>query len=340
MDRIPPEEIRDICIKPFSTETWARIIGRGRVLETRNMFYERPDHRALTPDMFDEDIRAVMDVMRSTATVYIYGLPGRGKTYLGFAFANTFKFSSEQCLVKPADGLVRLTPAIFAKHVNDGAFLDKDEFGWNQRANERFIHTMTMASVRLLWLDDVFHSQMTKMERTAIWRIVQARVDSNLRTLVTTNLSPDDLFDMGMEKEASRFRAGRIYHLVSDHDLRGSARRARETPGFTELVEAAVEECRAEIEEKKRLAKEAEEARFQADMAREEAYRQELMAKDQARQESDAEALKLRAVREATQLTPEDIAREKENMAAIAALINTAKQQAGGATAGPATPAA
>lgn len=238
---LPDESIRHIHISPFSVETWAEFKAEAANKGLRDL-YESAEQGCVRTHMFkDAAVQQLINDAKSSWSLFLYGLPGRGKTLLTTAIMNSrgYQPSSEDILGPYRPEMVRLLPSGFSRYCRDRRFVSGE---WGVQARDKFLRYMCSRAFRIVWLDDVINDNLQKdsEEFECFWKIINARADARLWTIVTTNMTPTQLRESGFEKEMSRFHSGIVAEITGDRDYRGEAAKAHKDPRFRELYDKAV----------------------------------------------------------------------------------------------------
>ncbi len=146
--------------------------------------------------------------------LFLHGCPGSGKTWLAVA---VIRF----CL---AAGTRRLSEI---KFISERGFLDsiKAAFG-NESAPipARRLPPDEPTCIRLLLLDDLGANRMTTFALTEVAGLIAARYDDDLPTIITSNLSPDEVGAVVDVRTISRIAESDMMFEFPTRDLRIAGR--------------------------------------------------------------------------------------------------------------------
>lgn len=145
------------------------------------------------------------------------------------SFANDFdkNHKSGSCLLlcgKPGTGKNHLATAICKQVMKSGYSVLRvkasnflDTF-WGKGFDEREKWLMDLAKVDLLFFDEIGRSSETKNAQDAFFRIIDARYEAVLPTIIATNLNREELIDVLGEAAYDRLRQGGSVRLTLDWD--------------------------------------------------------------------------------------------------------------------------
>jgi len=126
------------------------------------------------------------------------GPVGSGKTYLAVAIANELMLHDRQVLFLVVPDLLDELRAAFKSEVNELDLLD------------------TARTVPVLILDDLGAHNYTEWTKNRLYSIINYRMNELLPTIVTTNLSLDEMEDyLGLRTTSRLVQMSRIYRLNS-----------------------------------------------------------------------------------------------------------------------------
>ena len=135
----------------------------------------------------------------------ITGLTGRGKTYLACCIAN-------ELLRKNINTLFCVVPDLLDQI--------KDTYNKGSEYSEMDLID-TAKEVAVLILDDLGAHQYTEWARSKLFTILNYRINHNLPTVITTNLSVEDVGEAIGDRAASRIiQLCQPYKLEADTDIR------------------------------------------------------------------------------------------------------------------------
>lgn len=173
-----------------------------------------PDFSAFDCQLFDDPTRKQAEIQRYRAfcagypdnvrnTLYLYGPPGTGKTFLAGCLCSEFQKAGRFSLFVPAGELNRL---FFALIKEDGRQFDE-----------------LLQSADLLVLDDLGSEPLIpNITKEHLLDLISRRVQSDRLTVVTSNLSPEDLLRRYGERLFSRLLKSRRSSVIfqNGRDLR------------------------------------------------------------------------------------------------------------------------
>jgi DNA replication protein DnaC len=136
--------------------------------------------------------------------MYIYGTVGSGKTLLASCIANRLlKEDKELLFISVPD------------------FLDELKDTFNNRGNNELTLMNQVRSIPVLILDDLGAHAYTDWSAGRIYNIINYRACNNLSTIITSNLSVDELAEAIDVRTSSRIlQLCQIYRLETDEDIR------------------------------------------------------------------------------------------------------------------------
>ena len=136
--------------------------------------------------------------------MYIYGTVGSGKTLLASCIANKL-----------------LTENVELLFLSVPDFLDELKDTFNQRGGNELELMNQVRSVPVLILDDLGAHAYTDWSAGRIYNIINYRACNNLSTIITSNLSVDELAEAIDVRTSSRIlQLCQIYRLETDEDIR------------------------------------------------------------------------------------------------------------------------
>ena len=135
--------------------------------------------------------------------LFMYGCTGLGKTHLSLAIANN--------VIKKGFNVVYVsTPNIILK-------LEKERFGSNYSKEQSDIH---LINCDLLILDDLGTEFQTNFSNSSIYNIINSRIMYGRPTIISTNLSFEEIQRNYSERLVSRIMGNYIRMLFIGHDIR------------------------------------------------------------------------------------------------------------------------
>ena len=161
----------------------------------------------LRPQSFDEIVgqeRAVKSLMAKLSSPYpqhllLYGPPGLGKTFLSACIARVV---SEHGFSVVYDTAVN----IFAQFETQKFSRDEDDTREARDGTRRYL------GCDLLILDDLGSEMTTPFVQSALYQLLNTRLTGGNRTIISTNLTPDDIRRRYTPQLASRLEGE--YHML------------------------------------------------------------------------------------------------------------------------------
>ncbi|MDA8227688.1 MAG: ATP-binding protein [Desulfitobacterium hafniense] len=139
------------------------------------------------------------------------GPVGSGKTYLAASIANALTAEGQQTLFLVVPDLLDELRATFKTEVNELDLLD------------------TAREIPLLILDDLGAHNYTDWTRNRLYSIINYRMNEHLPTIVTTNLTLDEMEEyLGARTTSRLIQTSRIFRLTVDVDIRHRKYQERE----------------------------------------------------------------------------------------------------------------
>jgi DNA replication protein DnaC len=140
--------------------------------------------------------------------LYLFGIPGCGKTWIATAILR-------HCL---AQGI--LSPCN-CRYVSERGFLDELRASFDEgEVSPRFLPAHHPNKVHLLIFDDLASTRLTDWGKGEIANLIETRHANDLPTIITSNISPDDLAEIVDGRIASRIAESRKMLMFPPRDLR------------------------------------------------------------------------------------------------------------------------
>jgi len=157
--------------------------------------------------------------------LYLYGVPGSGKTYLGVSVLRA---------VLEAGTL----PRSACQFIRERCFLDGLKASFTPDAapvNPRLLPMHHPRRVELLLLDDLASSRLTDWAKGELAGLLEARHAADLPTILTSNIAPGALAEVIDGRVASRVAESHMMLQFPPRDLRvaGTLKRRAEAPPVT-----------------------------------------------------------------------------------------------------------
>ena len=198
------------------------------------------EHRKLSFDWFPEEIRelviqAIFDP--NVASLFLHGLPGRGKSALAAATAIKVRDCTQEEHPDSREARERaarfVSQAEFVQCAGDTTFLGDDtpfeSTGmWDGATHASWYVNQVALFNGVLVLDDVIHQKSPPKLAEKVIEIINSRHGDRLKTLITSNLSPAEVAAKLDPAVASRLCGGLVLH-VGGEDLRqpGNTKRSQ-----------------------------------------------------------------------------------------------------------------
>jgi len=134
---------------------------------------------------------------KHSGNLFLYGAPGLGKTYLSSAIANSIIKKGRTVLYQSAGQIFSM--------------IEQLKFGKTQESSFEFALDRLL-DVDLLIIDDLGTEFITTLSVSEFFRIVNSRILNNMSTIISTNLSLQDIKKIYSERMLSRIM-GHFTHL-------------------------------------------------------------------------------------------------------------------------------
>ena len=216
------------CFRVLESELLNRDSGLPALLERENF-------STFDPDIFDDTeplaeflpkeitqyeymTGTVMDSVRDFIdgfedgggqNILMMGLPGTGKTFLGNCIARTLIDRQHTVVYERAGGMFEMFSSMNFSRVREEAL--------EERAAQ-------IGSCELLIIDDLGTEFMTEFTRSKLFNIISNRLSAGLSTIISTNLSLNQLSSIYGERLTSRFIGEYILLPFYGSDLREKKR--------------------------------------------------------------------------------------------------------------------
>ena len=178
---------------------------------------ERLSHKQLAKNAFDAGRQFVVNSMEKAETdgLYINGPVGSGKTFLAGCIANALLDSGKEVLfIVVPDLLDELKATFDSQETSELDLLD------------------AARKIEYLILDDLGAHNYTEWVRNKIYSIINYRVNHLMPTVITSNISLEDLDHLLGERTTSRiFQMCNPYLLTVDNDIRYIKRHEKKNSG-------------------------------------------------------------------------------------------------------------
>jgi DNA replication protein DnaC len=162
---------------------------------------------------------------KSEGILYLFGIPGSGKTWIATAILRNILASG---ILKPGD----------CRYISERSFLDDVRSTFDDpEISPRFLPANHPARARLLILDDLGSTRLTDWGRGEVANLIEKRHADDLITIITTNINPTDLADVIDGRVASRVGESRQLIGFPDRDLRLSTKGPWKTAFADEALE-------------------------------------------------------------------------------------------------------
>ncbi|MTI82527.1 MAG: AAA family ATPase [Firmicutes bacterium] len=141
------------------------------------------------------------------------GPVGSGKTYLACSVVNSLLKRGQAALFMVVPDLLDMLKATYNVDRNDISYTEQELLE-------------TAREVSLLVLDDLGAHNYTEWTKNKLYSIINYRLNHRLATIITTNISPEDLGEyLGIRTRSRIFQMCCPYKLLVDKDIRGLKRR-------------------------------------------------------------------------------------------------------------------
>lgn len=159
-----------------------------------------PSSRRLANTALQTAIRFV-EQYPTAENLFFTGKPGLGKTYLSHCIANALIAKGVPVLYLSSADLVRL--------------IEADTF-------DRSSHPMTeyLQKVDVLIIDDLGTEMINSFVVSALFELINARLGKNLSTVISTNLSLDEILQQYSERILSRIAGHYLILQLTGRDIR------------------------------------------------------------------------------------------------------------------------
>jgi len=210
--------LRCACLKQRLIEEHYSLSNIKGILEEEN--FEHFDHRYFSPQKIESEglsprtnmqnnyhlaMNFVNDFETKFGNLLLYGDTGLGKTFVCHCIAKDLLDKGHTVLYLTAPRLFKI---IEDYRFNRGSMADPDEM----------IDAVT--DVDLLILDDLGAEFITVITTSALFDIVNQRLLAKKHTVISTNLSPDELEGYYSERIISRFTGNYLMMKFFGEDLR------------------------------------------------------------------------------------------------------------------------
>ncbi len=172
------------------------------------------------PDQYNENIKSTVrermskifeycksyaeDFSESSPSLFMFGATGLGKTHLSLAIASTATKAGYNVIYRSAQNLLRQ--------------LEKERF--NNRGGDENNFEDEILNCDLLIVDDLGVEFSTQFTVAAIYNIINSRLNSRLPTIISSNLSEDELEAKYTQRVTSRIIGNYTPLLFLGKDIR------------------------------------------------------------------------------------------------------------------------
>lgn len=172
------------------------------------------------PDQYNENIKSSIrermskiydycknyaeDFDESSPSLFMYGATGLGKTHLSLAIASTATKAGYNVIYRSAQNLLRQ--------------LEKERF--NSRGNDENSFEEEILNCDLLIIDDLGVEFSTQFTVAAIYNIINSRLNSRRPTIISSNLTDDELEAKYTQRVTSRIVGNFVPLLFLGKDIR------------------------------------------------------------------------------------------------------------------------
>ena len=201
----------------FRTARISRELKKCRFENFRLNYYESAEHDPAHREGALKALRAAQDFVEECAHnpqalgLMFTGPVGSGKTFLAAAIANELMEAQKQVLFLVVPDLLDELRATYKTDVNELDLLD------------------TARTIPVLILDDLGAHNYTDWTRNRLYSIINYRMNDQLPTVITSNLSLEEMEDyLGVRTTSRIIQSTRIFRLTVEKDIRHQIYQDRE----------------------------------------------------------------------------------------------------------------